>query len=54
MKIDITFTKFFKSRYWFWTFKRYTKTKGFILRILGLYINIRDHKYLVDTYYNKK
>ena len=45
MKIDITYTSkklFLNPRSWFWYFKRYTYIKGFIIRICGIHINIRE------------
>lgn len=42
-KLDIGFTKLYKGhfRQWVWFYKPYAFTRGFILRICGLYINLR-------------
>lgn len=28
---------------WVWMFKRYTYVKGFIMRVFGIYINVREN-----------
>ncbi len=48
MKINIDYIspKYYSRKnikQWFWYFKRYIFIKGFIIRILGLYINVREN-----------
>ena len=50
MKVNVSFMSY--GRYkklcdgiypeWFWMFRRYTYVRGFILRICGVYINVRE------------
>lgn len=47
MKINISYTstKYFDRttiKGWVWTFKRYSYIKGFIMRICGVYFNVRE------------
>lgn len=47
MKIDISFTSIkhynWKNiHYWIWYFKTYKFVKAFIIRIFGVYINVRE------------
>lgn len=42
MKINAYITKFYPHHTWFWTFKRYRYIKGFILRVFGVYVNVRE------------
>lgn len=47
MKISITYMSYKKygkdcGPGWFYYFKKYKNIKGFILRIFGIYINIRE------------
>ncbi len=48
MKINISYTnpKYYPNikslRYWLFYFKKYRYVKGFILRIFGVYFNIRE------------
>lgn len=47
MKINISYcsTKHYDRTnitQWMWMFKRYTNIKGFIIRIFGVYINVRE------------
>ena len=48
MKINISYisTKHYDRTniiQWVWMFKRYTYVKGFIMRIFGIYINVREN-----------
>lgn len=45
MAYDIVETKII-SRRWFFYFKRYSFIRGFILRFLGIYLNVRENKAL--------
>ena len=29
--------------HWVWMFRRYTYVKGFVMRIFGIYINVREN-----------
>lgn len=47
MKIDVKFisTKYYDRTnigQWFWYFKPYTFVNGFIMRIFGVYFNVRE------------
>lgn len=47
MKINISYcsTKHYDRtniNQWFWMFKKYTFVKGFIMRICGVYFNVRE------------
>jgi hypothetical protein len=49
MKINVSFIsiKHYSKKnigQWFWMFRRYTLIKGFIVRICGVYINVRERK----------
>lgn len=39
-RINVNFNKFYPSKHWFFTFRRYSHVKGFIIRIFGFYINV--------------
>jgi hypothetical protein len=41
-KIDVMMNKYFPYRYWFFYFKKYSHVKGFIIRLVGIYINVRE------------
>lgn len=41
-KVDVVFNEYFPYRYWFFYFKRYISVKGFIIRIFGVYVNVRE------------
>lgn len=48
MKIDVSYIgiKHYNRKtiiQWIWMFKRYTNVKGFIMRIFGVYINVREN-----------
>jgi len=48
MKIDVSYisTKYYDRRniiQWIFMFKRYTAVRGFIMRIFGIYINVREN-----------
>ncbi len=48
MEVDISYcsTKHYDKTnimQWVWMFKRYTYIKGFIVRIFGVYINVREN-----------
>lgn len=48
MKINVSFQKPFGSKIneikqWIWMFKWYTACYGFITRIFGVYINVREN-----------
>ncbi len=48
MKISVSYTstKYYditNIMQWVWKFKRYRCVKGFIMRIFGIYINIREN-----------
>jgi hypothetical protein len=48
MKINISYisTKYYDRTnitQWMWMFKRYKNVKGFIMRIFGIYFNVREN-----------
>lgn len=48
MKVNISYcsTKFYGKTnitQWMWYFKKYKNVRGFILRVFGVYINIREN-----------
>ena len=48
MKINVSYisTKYYDRTniiQWMFMFKRYTAVKGFIMRIFGLYVNVREN-----------
>lgn len=48
MKINISYCKPYVSgiglyKEWFFMFKRYTAVNGFIIRIFGVYFNVREN-----------
>jgi len=48
MKINVSYTstKWYDRTnitQWMWMFKRYTHVRGFILRVFGVYINVREN-----------
>lgn len=48
MKIDVSYisTKYYDRKnimQWVFMFKRYTAVKGFIMRIFGVYVNVREN-----------
>ena len=43
MKINVYIDKPFAHKHWFFMFKRYTAVKGFIMRICGVYFNVREN-----------
>jgi hypothetical protein len=48
MKININYcsTKFYDKTniaQWMWMFKKYKNVKGFIMRIFGIYFNVREN-----------
>lgn len=42
MKVTITKIKFFPNKLWFFWFRKYTRVKGFIIRIFGYEFNVRE------------
>lgn len=49
MKVNISYvsTKYYDAHsiiQWAWMFKKYRHVKGFILRVFGVYLNIRENR----------
>jgi CRISPR/Cas system-associated protein endoribonuclease Cas2 len=47
MKINVSYTSWkhydrSSISQWMWMFKRYTLVRGFIMRVFGIYINVRE------------